>query len=90
MMYGNDTTSGLMDHHQSVLALPENPTQHFSIRACYKNNGSFRSMVDFSLARLLGRRVFDQTFVNDIWSQFNADHVRASKMLRGLLTLDIP
>ena len=46
-------------------------------------------MVETSLARVRGRRVFRESFLDTVETRFWAGDVTASKMLNGVVTADI-
>jgi hypothetical protein len=89
IVYGRDTP-GWVDLSRQDVVLPANPTQHFDASACYLNNARFRAMVDDTLARLRGRRLFSSALIDHAEQFF---HTRAKqfddRMLMGLLTVDV-
>jgi hypothetical protein len=70
-------------------ALPARPHQHFSVKACYLNNESFRHTVDASIARLRGRKVFDASFVDRIVKDFEDGEQHSDPRINGLVTTDL-
>ena len=89
LVYGGQGQTGLVDVTSSQRILPANPTQHFDLRACYRNNHSFQDLVGSSIRRLRGRRIFVTSFIDDVMSRFREGEDEAAKMMNGLLTADI-
>ncbi len=68
---------------------PKNPTAHFCVAACYRNNVSFRRTIDESINRLKRRRVFSPAFIDDTLLRFERDEQGAGKRINGLVSADL-
>lgn len=88
-LYGDDDHPGLVDFTSLNLVRPSNPKNHFNILVCYRNNASFAHMVDESIRRVRGRRVFREGFVDHVVSAFVDGEAAAIAQLNGLVSADV-
>jgi hypothetical protein len=87
--YGRPGHRGVVDLDGSKLAIPENPTMHLSVIATYRNNPSFRRMVHDCWRRILGRGIFDRSFVNSAFLRFTHGESRGASQAMGLMSSDM-
>lgn len=69
--------------------LPEKPTGHFNIFACYHNNKSFRKFVDNTMTRAKKRGVFRKNCVDNAMKKFLSGEKKATKHVNGIVSADI-
>lgn len=87
--YGHKDTPGLIDLDALDVTPQHEPAFPFDPYACARNNPTFRAVLETSLARVRGRRVFRESFLSAVETRFWAGDVTASKMLNGVVTADI-
>ena len=87
--YGHNGKPGIVDRSAFTVVAPREPGSPFDLYACALNNQSFRTVIETSLARVRGRRVFRESFLDTVETRFWAGDVTASKMLNGVVTADI-
>lgn len=88
LVYGDEERPAMIESRSSGKHVPRNPTQHFCLQSCYRNNPSFRAFVSSTIARLRSRRALTDTFVSDILRDFENGDEEAVKGLNGLLTIE--
>jgi hypothetical protein len=86
-LYGANRT--LVHQARAAKAMPKSPTEHFCMFACYKNNASFRHVVEQSLRRLRARDVFTRSFIDQTVRNFESGEVQSDRRLRGLVSVDL-
>lgn len=86
-VYGTGRKRLEFAQRQGVQA-PLAPTSHFCAFACYWNNPAFTRYVDQSLRRLRARRLFHESFIDDVSRRFTAGDKPAEKLMKGLLSID--
>lgn len=88
-IYGHGATPPMVSPPRDGIVLPRNPTTHFCAYSCYRNNASFRRVVDTSLARLRRRRIFPWRLERHIIRRFHAGEAKSADQLKGLVSIDI-
>lgn len=87
--YGHKGEPGIVDTSALGITRQHEPAFPFDPYACAMNNPSFRSVIETSLARVRGRRVFRDSFVDTVEARFWAGDVTASKMINGIISADV-
>ena len=81
--------AGLVDRPNGTKTTPTSPTAHFCPLACYKNNHSFRHLVEQSLRRLRARQVFARSYIDQTMRRFENGEAESDRWLRGLISTDL-
>lgn len=87
--YGSTKGLPLGDPRLGGLVPPHNPTQHFSLYACFMNNESFRLFCSALLDRTRCRGIVAPSVVESVQQRFIAGDREAEKQLNGILSLDL-
>ena len=69
--------------------LPRSPHMHFCMYSCYRNNPSFRRLVDTAVGRMKKRRLMRKRFIEKVMNRFLKKQRKASKHLLGIVSTDI-
>ena len=81
--------AGLVVRPSSSKTTPTSLTAHFCPLACYKNNSSFRHLVEQSLRRLRTRQVFACSYIDQTMRRFENGEAESDRWLRGLISTDL-
>jgi len=89
LLYGDKHSKGLINLAAATKALPAQHHTHFCQFTCSKNNPSYKRLLDFLIARLKKRGIFEPAFIDDVVRHFFARGPNIDRMLDGLLSIDV-